>query len=269
LSKPIKPIVILAPRITDDSKSIWRCCLDQGWSPQRLQNWRVPQSIIDSEAEIMIYGEPLFAEAIVDQLGYALLEPSIDWLTKLDEKYSKRHIRMMTLAEARSIDYRCFVKPADGKIFDPKVYHSGKELPTEESVDLSIPVLISDVIDYRLEVRCFVRGRKIVTHSPYWRDDSLAQDDDGGWPYLSDEEEEALSFANEVLCDASVELPPACTLDVGLSSGGEWSVIEANPCWGAGLYGCDPMEVLLTIGSAIKNKSDLIDEDKLWVLERS
>jgi len=264
-----KPIVILAPRITDDSKSIWRCAIDKGWSPQRLQAWRVPDSIIGSNAEIMIYGEPLFAEAIVDQLGYVLLEPSIDWLTSLDIKYTKRKICMMTLGEARAIDYCCFVKPADGKIFDPKIYNSGKDLPTEKSVDLSTPVLVSDIIDYRLEVRCFVRDRKIVTHGPYWRDDELAQNEVGEWVYLNDEEVSAISFANEVLNDKSVELPPACTLDVGRSTSGEWSVIEANPCWGAGLYGCDPMEVLLTIGSAIKPEENLSENDRIWVLERS
>lgn len=264
-----KPIVILAPRITEDSKSIWRCAINHGWSPQRLASWRVPESLLNSEAEIMIYGEPLFAEAVVDQLGYVLLEPSIDWLPLLDKKYSKRKVSLMTLREARELSSPCFVKPADGKIFDPKVYQSGDSLPTAESVDLSIPVLVSEIINYRLEVRCFVRGRKIVTHSPYWREGQLAQNDEDEWPYLNNEETVALEFANQVLQDSSVDIPPACTLDVGRSDSGEWSVIEANPCWGAGLYGCDPLEVLLTIGSAICLKDKLSSTDTRWVLERS
>jgi hypothetical protein len=221
ISEP--PIVILAPRMTDDSKAVWRTCLELGWSPERMQGWRVPENLVATDRPIIIYGEPLFAEAICDQIGLMLLEPPIDWLTTVPREYLARDIKILTLEEARRIQTEVFVKPADGKIFEPRVYFTGFDLPTGDHVDQDIPVLCSGVVHFSLEVRCFVRGRTIVTLSPYWRDGELATDADGQWPFLASEETEALDFAKTVLADPRVAMPPA------------WAIIESmlgrRPLW--------------------------------------
>lgn len=265
------PRVILAPRITDDSVSIWRTCLELGWKPTRLAGWRVPDELIQSiqgGEDIVIYGEPLFAEAVADQLGLVLLEPAIDWLTTIPSEHLSREIKLMTLGEARAMTSPAFVKPADGKIFEPKVYKTGADLPTEEHVDASIPVLHSGIMDFRLEVRCFIRGRETMTLSPYWRNDDLATDDAGGWTFHSREEEPARTFAQRILDDSRVELPPACTLDIGLDASGTWAVIEANPCWGAGLYGCDPAAVLGAIRTAVIRRTEVAPQHLRWISKR-
>lgn len=263
-----RPIVILAPRMTDDSKAIWKTCLDLGWSTERMHGWRVPDHLATTDRRVIIYGEPLFAEAVCDQIGLVLLEPPIDWLTTVPFGYLSREVTLTTLGQARQIQGRAFVKPADGKIFDPKVYESGSDLPNDDQVDSDIGVLRSGVVDFRLEVRCFVRGKNIVTQSPYWRNNELASDLDGNWPFQGSEESEALAFAQKVLDDDRVVLPPACTLDVGRLLDGSWAIIEANPAWGAGLYGCDPKEVLLSIGDAIMKKSLVTEPDKRWISKR-
>jgi len=91
--KDQKTVVILAPRMTVDSKRVWKTCLDLG----------------------------------------------------------SRDVEIMSLAEARSLNTPAFVKPADGKIFDPKVYDTGSDLPSDQSVDLDIPILRSGIVDFRLE----------------------------------------------------------------------------------------------------------------------
>jgi hypothetical protein len=265
---PDTPIVLLGPRMTDDSVAVWRTCIELGWTPERIQAWRVPEHVTTAGRPVMIYGEPLFAEAVADQTGLVLLEPSIDWLTTVPREYLQRDIELMTLGEARARTGPAFVKPADGKIFEPKVYASGNDLPTDEHVDMDIAVLRSGIVDFRLEVRCFVRGRGIVSLSPYWRDGELARDEDGEWSFLDGEEDGARVFANTVLADERIAFPPGCTLDVGRLSDGTWAVIEANPCWGAGLYGCDPKEVLLTIRDAIIPRGSLSDDNKRWVSKR-
>ncbi len=250
---------------------MWRTCLELGWKPTRLAGWRVPDELvqeIQGGGDVVLYGEPLFAEAVADQLGLVLLEPAIDWLTTVPQEYLSREISLMSLGEARGMTSPAFVKPADGKIFEPKVYASGEELPTEEHVDASIPVLRSRILDFRLEVRCFVRSRDIVTLSPYWRNDDLAMDDSGAWSFRPGEEQGAGSFARRVLSDSRVELPPACTLDVGLDAGGEWVIIEANPCWGAGLYGCDPAAVLETIRMAVIHRRKVGSQHLKWISKR-
>lgn len=266
--KSERPLVILAPRMTDDSMAIWRTCLELGWSPERMQGWRVPEAFAAADRPVIIYGEPLFAEAVCDQIGLVLLEPPVDWLTRVPRDYLSRDIEFLTLGEARQIQSEAFVKPADGKIFEPRVYLSGSDLPSDQHVDQDIAVLRSGVVDFRLEIRCFVRGRTVVTLSPYWRDGELASDADGQWPFVGSEESEALEFAGSVLSDRRIVMPPACTLDVGRLADGSWAVIEANPAWGAGLYGCDPKEVLLSIGHAIMRRDLITDDDRQWISKR-
>ena len=220
------------------------------------------------QKDVVIYGEPLFAEAVADQMELVLLEPAIDWLTSVPQKYLSRQMEFMTLGSARLLNSPAFVKPADGKIFEPRVYASGNDLPSEEQVDQDIPILRSGIMDFRLEVRCFIVGREVMTMSPYWREGELARSADDQWPFLPHEETDARTFAESVLSDASVALPPACTLDVGRTHEGTWAVIEANPCWGAGLYGCDPAQVLETIRAAILPKSLVKDMHHPWISKR-
>ncbi|WP_395737581.1 ATP-grasp domain-containing protein [Prosthecobacter sp.] len=260
--------VLLGPRATDDSVAIWRVCVANQWPVHRIQGWRVPEELRSAQTNVAIYGEPLFAEAVADQLELVLLEPAIDWLTSVPRKYLSRQIDFMTLGEARLLDSPAFVKPADGKIFDPKVYASGRDLPSSDHVDQDIPVLRSGIMDFRLEVRCFILDRRITTMSPYWREGELARSADDRWPFLDHEEAEARTFAESILSDTTVALPPACTLDVGRTHQGTWAVIEANPCWGAGLYGCNPSRVLRTIQATIIPRSEITDSHRLWISKR-
>jgi hypothetical protein len=133
------PTVLLGPRATDDSVAIWRICVANQWPVHRIQAWRVPEELRSCQNNIIIYGEPLFAEAVADQMELVLLEPAIDWLTTVPQKYLSRKIEFMTLGSARLLASPAFVKPADGKIFDPKVYVTGKDLPSEEQVDQASP----------------------------------------------------------------------------------------------------------------------------------
>lgn len=262
------PLVLLAPRMTDDSKAVWKAALDLGWSIERIQGWRVPENLRTSDRPIVIYGEPLFAEAVADQTGLTLLEPSIDWLTTLPWEFVRRNLELLSLEEARQQISPAFVKPADGKIFEPKVYATGADLPGEEHVDADIPVLRSGIVDFRLEIRCFVKARQVVTLSPYWRHDALALDKDGQWSFEAAEKDEALRFAHTILNDNRTIFPPACTLDIGRFADGEWAVVEANPCWGAGLYGCDPTEVLQCIRAAVLPQPAVTEAEKCWISRR-
>lgn len=262
------PTVLLGPRATDDSVAIWRVCVANKWPVYRIQAWRVPDELRSCQNNVIIYGEPLFAEAVADQLNLVLLEPSIDWLTSVTYKYLSRQIEFMTLGSARLLDSPAFVKPADGKIFEPKVYATGKDLPSEAQVDQDISVIRSGIMDFRLEVRCFVLDRKLMTLSPYWREGELARSADDQWPFLLHEETEARTFAESILSDTTVPLPPACTLDVGKNIDGTWAIIESNPCWGAGLYGCDPSQVLQTIRSAILPRSEVTQSHRPWISKR-
>jgi hypothetical protein len=128
--------------------------------------------------------------------------------------------------------------------------------------------LVSDVVEWDVEWRCFVLDREVRTASPYWRDGRLAQTDDADWPAAEDEAREAIAYAGRVVADPRVALPPAVVVDVGRLRGGRWAVIEANSAWGAGIYGCDPDRVLDVVRRGLVRRDAATAEDLRWVVER-
>ncbi|WP_265596383.1 ATP-grasp domain-containing protein [Verrucomicrobium sp. BvORR106] len=262
------PVVLLAPRVTPDSVTVWRECVRRGWEVQRLSSWRIPSEFKEQPKRFIVYAEPLFAEAVADQLDCVLVEPPPDWLEKLPERYRKRRVQVSTLGRTRGLGGPLFVKPAEGKSFEAKVYRSPADLPEIGTFDESLPVLCSEPVTWELEVRCFVRDRKLASLSPYWRRGELAQSADGSWPFLPGEAEEALAFAESLLADSEVMLPPAFVLDVGITREVGWAVVEGNPCWGAGLYGCDVAAVLDSLAESMVPLASATEDLMSWTSPR-
>jgi hypothetical protein len=104
--------------------------------------------------------------------------------------------------------------------------------------------------------------------SVYMRFSELAQDANGNWPAAESEREEALRFAEAVLADASVELPDALVMDVGLAMRRGWAVIEANPAWASGIYGCAPNSVLSVLRAACLSEGEKSAIDTRWYRRR-
>src|SRR5215475_8962173 len=98
--------LVLPPRYTPDTIAIGNAAVAAGWSVERLPNWRVPDWL--KGQEVILYGEPLFAAVVAQDLGLALLEPPFDWLPKLDMKYRKRRVELATLREARRLSQPAF-----------------------------------------------------------------------------------------------------------------------------------------------------------------
>jgi len=61
------PILILPARYSEDSILLWHTAASEGWIVQRLQTWRMVDPI--EGEKITLYGEPLFAAAIAEQLS--------------------------------------------------------------------------------------------------------------------------------------------------------------------------------------------------------
>lgn len=65
------------------------------------------------------------------------------------------------------------------------------------------------------------------------------------------EEDRALQqFLDTLLADPQVVLPRAVVIDVGMIADRGWAVVELNAAWDAGLYGCDPAQVLEVVQHA-------------------
>lgn len=254
-------ILLLSPRTNPSSLAIQETAEQAGWDVRRLENWRVPEGLIGRD-DVVAYGEPLFVAAMAEPLELQLIEPPFNWLTALPFSYIKRNIELTTLGRARSYPTQIFAKPADDKCFAVGVYAAGEFIEASSLLPENIPVLLSEVVTWEVEYRCFVLRREVQTMSVYLRNGELADFSD------SPEGDDAITFAQEFLQSADIVVPPAVVVDVGRIAERGWAVIEANPVFGAGIYGCDPKRVLSALVRSIVPRSRLTDGDKRWIINR-
>ena len=260
------PRLILPPRYTEDSIALWKAAIRSGWDVERLQGWQVPPDL--KGGDTVVYGEPLFAERVAQTLELCLLEPGFGWLPRLPAKWRAREVRLSTLEDARTIAEASFIKPADDKCFRARVYSSGRELPKDDILPGTIPVLISEPVTWLTEFRCFVHERHPATFSISARGGELAEGEEGDWPVSDEERAEAEDFLSRFLADPEVQVPPGVVVDFGRMADRGWGVVEANPAWSSGVYGCDPDEVLRVTRRACREACVTTPEDQDWVISR-
>lgn len=188
------------------------------------------------------------APTLAGPLGLAMAEPPDDWLPTLPEEYRKRSVRLTTLGEARTNLNPRFVKPPNDKSF-PAAVCRGPDLPREFPDEM--PVLSAEVVEWAIEFRCFILDRQMRTFSVYLRDGVLQKEN--GYESTEAEDAEVREFVGRMLADPRVRLPRAVVLDVGVIHGRGWAAVELNSAWGAGIYGCDPVEVLEVIRHAAES----------------
>lgn len=238
------PTLILTPRYTDDAQLLWNAANQMGWDVVRLTSWKLSKEL-KSIQEPVLYVEALFAQTLAEEFGIKLVEPSDDFLPKLPEKFVRRKIRLTTLGDARGNGSQFFIKPPNDKSFAAGVYH-GCSLP--EYFDNNMPVLVSDIVEWKKEFRCFVNKRRVLTASVYMWDQKFQRDND--YKCLDEYIYEAIGFAQTVVNEQEILGP--IVLDVGYIVNKGWAVVEANAVWGSGIYGCDPKKVLLVVKDSMQ-----------------
>jgi len=253
-------------RYSDDSLRLRSAALKKNWRTERLQIWRAPDHL--KNEEIVLYGEPLFAAAIAEQLDIGLIEPTHDLLARIPEKYLIRKVLFTTLGEARLWKERAFIKPADEKCFAARVYENGQELPVRAGLSENTPTLISEPVDWELEARVFLRNREALCYSPYLRRGKLAQDEKGEWPMSAAEVRELKEFLTGFLEESDIELPPSVVLDAGKIKDRDWALVEFNPAFASGLYGCDACSALESIEVCSVPEARHGEELRPWILTR-
>src|SRR5262249_27383312 len=156
------------------AQALWRAAGRRGWAVERLASWRVPEYLTSVPSPVL-YLEGLFGPTLAGSFGQRLVEPPDDWLPRLPEEYRRRSIRLTTLREARRLSIPAFVKPPNDKSFPAGIYEPAA-LPADFSEDS--PVLVSDVVAWEKEFRCFVLDREVRTSSVYLRDGALQRERD-------------------------------------------------------------------------------------------
>lgn len=233
--------LLLSARYSEDSIMLRNAALALGWSVERIHNRRDVEWL--KGRDIAIYGEWIFTQMVAEVLDVRLIEPAADWLLHIPEKFRQRDVHAMLLSDTRKITTPTFIKPAEGKPFESQVYSSGTDLP---ALPDDLPVLTAEPLVWEAEYRCFVAEGKVATLCFYLQNGELTKNEEGTWPETG--LEEARTFAEQVLSEVS--FPVAGVLDVGQIQGRGWAVVEANPAWASGIYGCDPSQVLQVIKRA-------------------
>ncbi len=257
------PTLVLSHRYSPDSNALFAAALAAGWDVERLHTFRCPEGL--SARSPVLYCETILADAIVDDLGIALLEPTASWLPDLPERHRRRDVRLMTLAEAQTIRERAFVKPTDEKCFPARVYADGAAIDPDPVLPPDLPVLVSEPVVFEVEFRSFVLEREIAALSPYVRGGEIARNAAGDWKADPAEVAAATATIRALLGDVEVDLPPAVVVDVGRMTGRGWGVVEANPAWASGLCGCNPADVLPVLRRATVARHVVSEADRRWV----
>lgn len=216
---------------------------EMGWEVHpAATGWRLPDHLIESGVKGVPYGSQTFCEVIAQQMNWRLKANSFDWLAKVPSKFLKRQVEFMTLEEARKITERKFIKPADDKCFDAKVYEPGEFNPPQIIED-NYPVLVSDVVQFDVEYRTFIDGLSVKTWSNYL---FYGEINDRHYCHMINADlEHPVAFVRNMLIDSNILLPTIpSVIDVGIIRGKGMAVIETNPAWASGIYGCDPHQVL-------------------------
>lgn len=190
------------------------------------------------------YGGPVAGARWAGRLGFALLEPSDDWLAELPEEFTGREVRAATVADAWAIGRPTFVKPPRDKSFPAAVYADGSRLPAD--LDPATPVLLSEVVTFAAEYRLFLLDGRIAAGSRYAVFDRL---DPRPLDRHGAVTAEITDFVDRLVAAAGHTLPSAVVVDVGqlldpYRPGHRWAVVEANMAWFSHAYAADPARVL-------------------------
>ncbi|MBM4077721.1 MAG: DUF4343 domain-containing protein, partial [Planctomycetes bacterium] len=195
----------------------------------------------------VIFMEGMLAPFIAQKLELGLVGPDQDWLPKLSPQYSQRWVQLSTIGDARSAQSPQFVIPPNDKSFVAQVYPSGEDLPSW--LEDSTVVLVSEPVRRLIELRCFIADRRLKAISPYLEDGVFLEPN--GFVTTPEYEDGATNFISILLADTSVVLPQAVVVDIGLIQNRNWAVIELNPAFSSGIYGCDPDGVLDCLTRAV------------------
>lgn len=243
----MKNIIALSPIYTVDSNNLKKASINSPYELNRFNaKWNVPEEFRDDV--VAVYSEDLYAEIVAEQCHLTLTKPNDNWLSKIPEEFTKRKIsygRLKDFVHEKNI----FIKCSDFKSFKAGVFDKVENINGFDSLDPESMVFTSEVVEWELEVRCFVLNNEIKTYSSYWRNNTFNTN------LLSEtEEKDMFEFFNDFIKQYSETLPKAIVLDFGIIKGKGWALIEANPAWCSGLYACNAEKALeVIVKSCIKN----------------
>lgn len=141
------------------------------------------------------------------------------------QKHMYRTVKHTTLGEVTRGVRTCFVKPVQQKLFTGLVWSPDDPIARLNVAiyPLDTPVLVTNVLDFVSEYRCFVRDDELVGVKHY----------KGDWskPLNREVVEDAVHHGRRK------GMPWAYAIDMGVLSTGETALVEVNEGYALGSYG--------------------------------
>jgi ATP-grasp domain, R2K clade family 2 len=210
-------------------------------------SWRLPEELTSQKLQGVPYGTQTFCEVIADQMGWCLKQNPFDWLSKVPERFLHRDVEFMPLQQAKQLTETKFIKPADDKCFTAQVYPPGTLIAS--SVPDDTPTLVSDVVQFDLECRFFVKNGLAFDWSNYL---FFGEVNNPHYWKMSDCRYMHPYYFMEYLLWAVKDFTVSSVIDIGIIRDQDWAVVETNPVWASGIYGCDPTLVLEVLETSVE-----------------
>jgi hypothetical protein len=251
-------LFIITPNCKGDPQVLADAAEILGWQSYIAPaGWRLPQSMIGQLGAGAVYGERIFCEVVAQQMKWKLSSNSLDWAAKLPKEYLHRDISFTKLGDMRSEKNRKFIKPADGKSFAAKVYESGLDLP-KSYVFNDVPVIVSDVMNFTSEYRCFVKNRRVVSVCCYWYPE---KSEINNKEHYNRNSETVIKFVNSMLENKDIECANGIVIDVGRYEKPfqrEWPfvIMKSSPAYCSDVYGCEIIGTLETIKASCSSEEN-------------
>lgn len=227
-------ILLISPAPDYERDAVAAAWEEAGGKVCRVEKFWTPDESVRGRS-VCVYGNVIFCEVLANVLGLELVGPANDMLLRLPEDLLSRKLVASDLSQIWNLDYPCFVKPMQPKLFTAGVVPTPKRLD-EMTVGLEgrTEILVSEVVKFQAEARAFIFDRRVLDCAIY----------QGRGP---------LKGAQEVAKQVArlEDVPHGFVVDLGLLNG-RWVVIELNPSWGAGLNGCDAGKVYLSIAAGTR-----------------
>jgi hypothetical protein len=230
--------ILLIPEKSDIERDIVaRAYQHLGGKVQQLGKfWEKPVNL--EGKQVAIYGNDTFTRVVAQVFNVYLISPDDALLAHLSQQWTKRLVKIKTIAQVHEADFPCFIKPVIPKQWKACVYQTLEEILAEtQGLDNQTEALVSEIIEINAEARGFVLDDKLIDLALYEGNTTL---------------EEGSTFLIDFL-NSHTDLPKVFVADIGFNSKNGWFIIEFNACWGAGLNNCNPEKVLACILEATQS----------------
>jgi len=257
------PTLLLPTRSLPSGPALAEASRGKGWGVWVLDEGPA----IEPDDKLVFYGGSDVALATAARFGLALIEPPLDLLACIPQKFSQRTVHFARFRDLHRLKQRTFIKPADpcNKSFDAGIYTDIRDIRAPHGIDADTPILLAEPVEWLAEYRFFVLENEVVAGSPYlsfgrpnWKPYDRGGKDAQASP-------KARSLCDSLLKQTTVALPPAFVIDIGLIEDRGWAVVEFNPIWCAGLLGADPARVLDAMSRVCQRSGSVSDGDQRWV----